>query len=153
MKFYLGMLSLLVCQLAHSEPAAINHEVLAKGYFQAWTKTQNPNSTVKDVVVYLEYLTDDVGHQHLPYDQQDVRKPDNKRNMLEGMKYYLGAHVEYRAKLTDVAYGYNVIVIKYDTYSKGVHPQTKELVEQSYATLEVLELEDGKISMIRKYSE
>ena len=153
MKFLLVVMSLLVYQLAHSETAAIDHQALASNYFLAWTKTQDPSSTEKDIAVYLEYLTDDVGHQHLPYDQDDARQPDNKRSMLEGMKYYLGAHVEYRANLNDVAYGHNVIVIKYHTYSKGVHPQTKELIEQSYGTLEVLELEEGKISMIRKYSE
>jgi hypothetical protein len=46
-----------------------------------------------------------------------------------------------------------VVIIKYDTYSKGKHPQTGEVIEQSYDTVEVLELEAGKVSVIRKYSE
>jgi hypothetical protein len=45
--------------------------------------------------------------------------------MREGMSHYLGAHTEY----------------------------TGELVTDSYRTLEVLEIEDGKVSVIRKYSE
>jgi hypothetical protein len=47
----------------------------------------------------------------------------------------------------------DAVIIKYDTYAKGKHPQTAEVIEQSYDTVEVLELEAGKVSVIRKYSE
>jgi hypothetical protein len=65
------------------------------------------------------------GHQHLPYDSDDTRSPEGKNNMREGMSHYLGAHTEY----------------------------TGELISDSYRTLEVLEIENGKVSVIRKYSE
>lgn len=45
------------------------------------------------------------------------------------------------------------IAISYTTTSKGIHPQTKELIELQYQTLEVLEIEDGKVAVIRKYEE
>lgn len=49
--------------------------------------------------------------------------------------------------------GYNVIVFKYSTKSEGIHPQSKELIKQEYNTVEILELENDKVAVIRKYSE
>ena len=49
--------------------------------------------------------------------------------------------------------GFDVVVIKYNTYVKATHPQTGEVIEQSHDTVEVLELENGRVSVIRKYSE
>jgi len=37
--------------------------------------------------------------------------------------------------------------------STGIHPQTKALIELQYQTLEVLEIEGGKVAVIRKYEE
>lgn len=128
-------------------------EAFARTYFQAWTATQSPTATEADIEAYLSLLADNVGHQHLPYDPDDSRAPDGKQKMREGMNYYRGAHTEYTGTLTGTSFGYNVIVIQYDTFSKGVHPQTGQEVESRRSTLEVLEIEDGKVSVIRKYSE
>lgn len=125
----------------------------AQTYYQAWTATQSPKAALSDIQAYLALLKDDVGHQHLPYDPDASRDPQGKQSMLEGMQYYLGAHIEYRSELLDVVTGYEVVVIKYRTLSKGIHPQSKEEVVQQYDTVEVLELEDGKVAVIRKYSE
>lgn len=124
-----------------------------KSYFAAWEATQAPNATQKDIEHYLSFLKEDVGHQHLPYARDDSRIPTGKQDMRNGMRYYLGAHTKYSAKLNEIIPAYNVVVIKYLTQSSGVHPQTKEVINQSYDTLEVLEIEDGKVSVIRKYSE
>ena len=125
----------------------------AKHYFNAWIATQSPQAKKSDIQNYLNLLKGDVGHQHLPYDPEDNREPNGKEKMLEGMLYYLGAHTEYAAKLKSVVAGYNVMVIKYSTQLTAKHPQTKELIELSYDTIEVLELEGGKVAVIRKYSE
>ena len=125
----------------------------AKDYFDAWTATQSPTATRENIEHYLSFLTEDVGHQHLPYDPDDTRSSEGKKNMREGMNYYLGAHTEYSGKLISHSDGYDVVVIKYETSSKGIHPQTKEVIAQNYLTLEVLEIENGKVSVIRKYSE
>ena len=66
---------------------------------------------------------------------------------------YLGSHIDYQSSLTGQLTGFNVVVIKYKTYVKGKHPQTGELIEKSSETVEVLELENGKVSVVRKYSE
>ena len=128
-------------------------EEFVKDYFNAWTATQSPTATKEDLEHYLSFLAEDVGHQHLPYDSDDTRSSNGKKNMREGMSYYLGGHTEYLGKLISHTVGHDVVVIKYETSSKGIHPQTKHVVVQNYSTLEVLEIENGKVSVIRKYSE
>ena len=128
-------------------------ESLADNYYNAWVATQSPSASSEDLNRYLEFLTDDIGHQHLPYDPESNRAPENKQKMLEGMSFYLGSHVSYTSNLKTVITGHNLVVIKYSTKSVGVHPQTKETIEQEYDTVEVLEIENGKVAVIRKYSE
>ena len=126
---------------------------LGNRYFSAWAATQSPDATEKDLEHYLSFLKADVAHQHLPYDSDDSRLPDGKESIRKGMLFYLGSHSEYEATLKQVIPAYNAIAITYTTSSKGVHPQTNELIELHYSTMEVLEIEDGKIAVIRKYEE
>lgn len=128
-------------------------EELAKQYFETWTATQAPDATTEDLENYLALLKDDVGHQHLPYDPNDERKPDNKMLMREGMSYYLGLHSFYEAKLLDQIIGPEVIVLSFEHVKSGTHPQTKQTITGKYKTTEILEVEDGKVSVIRKYTE
>ena len=130
-----------------------NLEKFANQYFAAWSATQSPTASKKDLENYLELLVDDIGHQHLPYDPIAGRSPEGKSDMRKGMTYYLAGHTEYTSKLVSVTTGFNVVIIKYLTNSKGNHPQTGEINVQSYSTIEVLEMENGKVSVIRKYSE
>lgn len=134
------------------EAGEINLEDFAKSYFKAWQASQSPNAAKKDLEHYLSFLADDVGHQHLPYDPDDSRSPVGKEQFRKGMTYYLGTHTSYSAKLDNVVTGHNVIVITYSTSSSGKHPQTGQVMNQSYDTMEVLEIENEKVSVIRKYS-
>jgi ketosteroid isomerase-like protein len=129
-----------------------NLEDFAKSYFKAWQTSQSPNASKKDLEHYLSFLADDVGHQHLPYDPDDSRSPEGKEQFRKGMTYYLGTHTSYEAKLDKVVTGHNVIVITYSTSSRGKHPQTGQVINQNYDTMEVLEIENEKVSVIRKYS-
>lgn len=133
------------------------HEIklkeLGEQYFKIWIATQAVNSTENDVENYLNLLTDDVGHMHYPYDRDDSRADGNKENMRKGMMYYLGLHTEYKATLNSITVGHNVIIIKFKSSSKGIHPQTKKEINSTKNTVEVLEVENGKIAMIRKYRE
>lgn len=133
--------------------ADFDHQQFAKDYFTAWTATQSPTANPADIEKYLALLTDDVGHQHYPYDPDDSRSPEGKANMREGMTHYLAAHTEYKGVLKTVIEDFNVVVIQYDTSFKAIHPQSKEVITDHYSTLEVLELENGLVSMIRKYSQ
>lgn len=144
---------LFSCAISAANAEDFDPEAFAKNYFNAWTASQSPDATREDLEHYLSFLSDDVGHQHLPYDPDDARSPDGKKNMREGMSYYLGAHTEYSGKLISHMNAQDVVVIKYESSSKGIHPQTKHFVEQHHLTMEVLEIEDGKVSVIRKYSD
>lgn len=128
-------------------------EGLAEQYFKAWTASQAPDASEEDLANYLALLKDDVGHQHLPYDPNDERLAGNKELMREGMSYYLGAHVNYEAKLLDQIIGPKVIVLYFEHERTGTHPQTKETNTAKYKTTEILEVEDGLVSVIRKYTE
>jgi len=128
-------------------------EEFGKAYFSAWKATQMPTATQTDIEYYLSFLADDVGHQHLPYANDDSRLPTGKDDMRKGMGFYLGAHQTYSATLHQVIPAHNVVVLTYSTSSSGIHPQTKELVKLDFNTMEVLEIEEGKVSVIRKYEE
>ncbi len=136
-----------------AKEANFNGQKFATAYFNAWKATQLPNATEASIDKYLKFFKDDLGHQHIPYDVDDSRSADAKQSMKKGMMFYLGVHSEYNAEIRKVITGDNVVVIKYFTHAKGKHPQTGQEMVMDYDTVEVLELEDGLISVIRKYSE
>jgi len=155
MKFWLP--SILTCLLAFSlmasaEQDSFNYEEFTQQYFAAWTNVQKPNATKQDLERYLDFLTEDIGYQHLPYSTDDSRAPDGKAMMRKGMSYYLGIHSEYKAQLTNNAHGHNVIMIEFTTQAKGIHPDNGQQVIIDNRTFEVLEIENGKVSVIRHYS-
>lgn len=128
-----------------------NPESFANTYFSAWTASQAPNATKEDLENYLVLLTDDVGHQHIPYDLEDSRTPDGKQKMREGMTDYLGRHIEYKSQLLGFTYGLNAISIQFNVTLKAKRGPDSPVETMSYNAMEVLEIEDGKVSMIRKY--
>lgn len=145
--------ALILSVSSYASDSEFDVEEFANNYFKAWMATQSPEAKKSDIQNYLSLLKDDVGHQHLPYDPDAKRASTGKQNMLEGMLYYLATHTQYSASLTNVVGGHEVVIIKYSTQSTGKHPQTGQIIEQAYDTVEVLELEDGKVAIIRKYSE
>jgi len=147
------ILALLSINSAALVAKEFNANAFAQNYFSAWAASQSPQATKKDIEHYLSFLVDDIGHQHLPYDTDDTRNTNNKESMRKGMGHYLGVHTNYKGTLLDVTLGHDVVVIRYDTEATGVHPQTKEVMVLKYQTLEVLEIENSKVSVIRKYSE
>lgn len=126
----------------------------AQRYFKAMVATQLPGAQPADVEAYLNLLTDDVGYTHLPHVTDDSRLPEGKAQMREGMTFYLGAHTHYAAKLLD-AYTFNdsAVAIRYTHTARGLRPDTKEPVAYTQVVMEVLELESGKVAVIRKYHE
>jgi hypothetical protein len=155
MKFLLS--SLLGCLLllpltVNAESDSFDYAQFTQQYFAAWTNVQKPNATNKDLEQYLAFLTDDIGYQHLPYSNDDSRAPDGKAMLRKGMNYYLGIHTEYKAQLTNSAHGHNVIMIEFTTQAKGIHPDNGQAITINNSVFEVLEIEKGKISVIRHYS-
>ncbi len=139
--------------MVNAQEDRFNYEEFTKEYFSAWTNVQKPQATKKDLEKYLTFLTDDIGYQHLPYSNDDSRMSDGKAMMRKGMSYYLGIHTEYQAQLTNSAHGHNVIMIEFNTQAKGIHPDNGQEIIINNSTFEVLEIENGKVSVIRHYSD
>ena len=153
-KYVFVALSVFVSASLSAKESKVDLKELAQKYFDTMVATQAPNATEKELEVHLKLLTDDVGHSHLPWVTDDSRLPDGKEAMRKGMTFYLGSHTEYNAELLDVfTFNHSAIAIRYKNYAKGIHPQNNQPVEYSQVMMEVLEIENGKIAVIRKYHE
>lgn len=153
MRVFLTIVICFLVSLSARAEESFDYEKFTNDYFTAWTNVQRVNASKEDLEKYLSFLTDDVGYQHLPYSTDDSREPNGKAAMRKGMTYYLGMHTEYSATLTNHAHGHNVIMIEFDTLAKGVHPDNGQLMTFNNHSFEVLEIENGKVSVIRHYSE
>lgn len=148
------LLSFLTIPTVLADTKQIDLKAFATDYYNAMVATQAPNATSKELEDYLAFLTDDIGHTHLPYVTDDARQPDGKEAMRKGMTFYLGAHTEYNSKLLNVfAFNNSAVAIRYTSNAKGIHPQNKQPLAYSNVMMEVLEIEDGKVAVIRKYHE
>jgi hypothetical protein len=129
-------------------------EHFASHYYNQMIATQSPDATEKELDAYLVLLKDNVGHTHLPWVRDDSRHEDGKAQMRKGMTFYLGSHTEFNAKLLDVfIFNTSAIAIRYEKHAKGIHPQSKQPIMYTQTIMEVLELEDGLVGVIRKYHE
>ncbi|MBB1387134.1 nuclear transport factor 2 family protein [Pseudoalteromonas sp. SG45-5] len=133
---------------------AFDLNAFAQQYYKTMTATQAPNAGTKELEAYLALLTDDIGNQHIPYQPDDSRTPDGKEQMRKGMSFYLGAHTFYKSTLLNTFVFNNTgFAIRYKNDVKGIHPQNKQPIEYTSTMLDVIEIENGKVAMIRKYHE
>ncbi|MBB1400252.1 MULTISPECIES: nuclear transport factor 2 family protein [unclassified Pseudoalteromonas] len=146
-------LALVTAFSAYAEkPLDLN--AFAQQYYKTMTATQAPNAGAKELEAYLALLTDDIGNQHIPYQPDDSRTPDGKEQMRKGMSFYLGAHTLFESTLLNTFVFNNTgFAIRYKNYVKGIHPQSKQPIEYTSTMMEVIEVENGKVAMIRKYHE
>ncbi len=150
-KLVLALVGFIAMYHANGAAEDFDYDAFVKAYYQAEVATQQPDATKEDLEQYLSFLTDDVGNQHLPNVPDDSRQPDGKALMRKGMTYYLGSHTDYKAELISYEFGHNAVAIKHKFSAKGKRADGSEF---SYAktALDVLELENGKVSVIRRYS-
>lgn len=140
----------LISTSALANDDKFDYDKFVKQYHQAMTNTQNPNASKKDLEHYLSFLTDDVGNQHFPNAPDDSREPNGKKLMSEGMSRYLGVHTAYEANIIEYIVGYDSIALKHKFSAKGLRSDGSEF-SYSKVVLDVLELENGKVSVIRRY--
>ena len=155
MKKCLSILTILISFISTATLASsdeFDYDSFVKKYHQAMTNTQTPNSSKEDLEHYLSLLTDDVGNQHFPNAPDDSREPDGKELMRKGMTRYLGVHTEYNAKIIEYIVGYNSVALKHTFVAKGLRSDGSEF-SYSKEVLDVLELENGKVSVIRRYGQ
>lgn len=146
-------LGLAVSFSAYAEKE-LDLNAFAQQYYKTMTATQAPNAGTKELEAYLALLTDDIGNQHIPYQPDDSRTPDGKEQMRKGMSFYLGAHTFYESTLLNTfVFNDTGFAIRYKNDVKGIHPQNKQPIEYTSTMLDVIEIENGKVAMIRKYHE
>ncbi|MFI2812465.1 MULTISPECIES: nuclear transport factor 2 family protein [Microbulbifer] len=152
-KVFLFIVAVLLSAVSSAKEPEFDAEKFANEYFQAFVATQAPDAKPEDIENYLSLLKDDVGSQHIPFDTDDSRKPDGKVRMRKGMTYYLGSHDKYKAELLDVVtFGKNGMAIRYTQEASGVHPDNGKYNSYSNQLLVVLEVEEGKVGVIRIYN-
>jgi len=144
----------LISTAALASETKIDLNEFAQQYFDIMVATQAPNATEQELERYLALLTDDIGHAHLPYVTDDSRLKEGKQQMRKGMSFYLGAHTQYKAQLLNVfVFNDSAIAIRYSNSVEGIHPQNKQAISYSQTMMEVLEMKNGKVAVIRKYHE
>lgn len=154
MKLLLTLGLVFVTTFSVNAEEAFDLKAFAQHYYKTMTATQRPNATEKELEAYLSLLTDDVGSQHIPYQLDDSRTADGKELMRKGMSFYLGAHTHYESELLNTfIFNDSGFAIRYKNHAKGIHPQSKQPIEYTSVMMEVLEVENGKVAMIRKYHE
>ncbi|MBH0080042.1 nuclear transport factor 2 family protein [Pseudoalteromonas sp. NZS11] len=146
-------LALVAAFSVHAQES-LDLNAFAQQYYKTMTATQAPNAGAKELEAYLALLTDDIGNQHIPYQPDDSRTPDGKKQMRKGMSFYLGAHTLFESTLLNTfVFNDTGFAIRYKNYVKGIHPQNKQPIEYTSTMMEVIEIENGKVAMIRKYHE
>ena len=141
---------LLTCSV-HAANTNIDQLELANQYAKAWFKTQMPDATKADLEHYLSFLTDDVAYQHLPYDKTDDREEGGKEILRQGMGQWLASSTHYEANVNSINFSNNIITINYDSLTKisDAKTNTERVIRRHI--IDTLELENGKVSVIRKY--
>ncbi|WP_338367015.1 nuclear transport factor 2 family protein [uncultured Pseudoalteromonas sp.] len=154
MRLLLTLGLVLVASFSALAEERFDLKAFALHYYKTMTATQAPNAGAKELETYLALLTDDVGSQHIPYQIDDSRTANGKELMREGMSFYLGAHTHYESELLNTfIFNDSGFAIRYKNHAKGIHPQSKQPIEFSSVMMEVIEVENGKVAMIRKYHE
>lgn len=153
-KFYIGLATLLtfISTSVLASEDKFDYDQFVQQYYQALVNTQKPHASVDDLEHYLSLLTDDVGNQHFPNAPDDSRAPNGKDLMRKGMVRYLGIHTSYQANLIDYIVGYHSIALKHTFSAKGLRADGTEF-SYSKVVLDVIELENGKVSVIRRYGQ
>ena len=147
----LVVLATFVSTISLANEDEFDYNMFVNQYHQAMVNTQMPNATKEDLEHYLSFLTDDIGNQHFPNAPDDSREPNGKNSMREGMSRYLGVHTGYEANLIEYIVGYNSIALKHKFSAKGLRSDGSEF-SYSKVVLDVIEIENGKVSVIRRYA-
>jgi hypothetical protein len=153
MKYKIMMFSLLVfcSSVVKADTTNLAYLNLANEYAQAWFKTQMSSATKADLEHYLTFLTDDVAYQHLPYDKTDVREVGGKDVLRKGMAQWLASNIDYKVTINSINFSNNLITINYDSATTIIDSKTKEKRVMNRHVIDSLEIDNMKISVIRKY--
>jgi len=137
--------------MVNADSTNIDYLDLANTYAQSWFKTQSSTATKEELEHYLSLLTDDVAYQHLPYDKTDERENGGKEVLRKGMTQWLASSVNYKATINSINFSNNLITINYDSITTIIDSKTKAKRVIHRHVIDSLEIDNMKISVIRKY--
>ena len=139
----------VMASLAHAESSAVESHI--DGYFSAWQKSQQPYASRADLEHYLTFLTEDAAWQHLPYATSDERISGGKEKIRQGMIRWLGSHESYHAELIKAHESAHFIILEFisEATIKNANTGKIETIKRHY--LDVLELENSKVAVMRRY--
>lgn len=127
-----------------------NPSIFAQQYFDAWVQSQQPDATERDIDQYINFLTADAVWQHLPYAVSDQRKKDGSQKIKQGMMRWLNSHQRYKAKLLRIQANEHFVLIEF-TSSGIIKDEENNTLLLTKHYIDVLELEDKKVAVIRRY--
>ncbi len=143
---------MIICSgIANADSTNIDYLDFANVYAKAWFKTQSSTASKEDLEHYLSLLTDDVAYQYLPYDKTDERENGGKEVLRKGMTQWLASSENYKATINSINFSNNLITINYDSETTIIDSKTKERRVIHRHVIDSLEVDNMKISVIRKY--
>ncbi|WP_185235002.1 nuclear transport factor 2 family protein [Teredinibacter franksiae] len=129
-------------------------EKFAEEYFATFIATQQDDATKADLETYLDFMTDDVGHTHSPFFSDEKRYKDGKDRLRQAMLPYLKKNTGFKAELIEIRiFNETAIALRYSHSAVYVDVEKGTKSPWSYVMMEILEIENGKVGMIRKYHE
>ncbi|SMF15590.1 hypothetical protein SAMN02745866_01021 [Alteromonadaceae bacterium Bs31] len=129
-------------------------EKFAQAYFTAFVATQQDDATKADLESYLDFMAEDVGHTHIPFFSDEKRYKDGKDKLRQSMLPYLNKNTGFKAELIETrVFNETAIALRYSHSAVYVDAEKGKKSPWSYVMLEILEIENGKVGMIRKYHE
>jgi len=147
----LALFGLIILAISPVSAEELDLRKFAERYFEAKLATQLPGASPEALERYLSLLTEDVGYEHKPY-RYLGEVEGGKSRMRAGMGRILGQNKGYSAELVNVTVGYNAIAIQYKGLWSGSRGGVGPVLTNEFEVMEVLELVDGKVSIIRQYS-
>ena len=126
-------------------------DALAEDYFEAWQNSQKPAATKTDLEHYLSFLTEDAAWQHIPYQTSDERVAGGKQNIRDGMTQWLGSHETYQAKMIRMVNKEHFIILEFESEATIEDGETGEIKSIKRHYLDVLELDDSRVAVVRRY--
>lgn len=124
----------------------------ARQYFSAFVDFQLPEANSDVLDKYLDYLAVDVGHTHMPFRKDDTKYADGRDRYRKDLLSMMGKNKKLKAKLLEVrVFNTTAVALRFELSATYVDTDKDIVSPWSFVLTDILEIEDGKVSMIRRY--
>ncbi|MGJ8680069.1 nuclear transport factor 2 family protein [Paraglaciecola sp.] len=149
-KWAVVMLTILMSINVSAKDMDLNQ--FAKDYFKAFVATQQVDAKAADLEQYLDYLTDDVGTIHIPFNSDDSRHKGGKDKFKESMSAMMGKNTEFKATIEEIrVFNTTAILIRFKQSAVYVNKEQNTVSPWAMMITEILEMDGDKVGLIRRY--